>query len=64
MEAKTEDADRTISFKSAQAYVVGNDKGGSQNTGNCDVGSDCVNNDVDTREIISRVKPDFSSRLK
>ena len=44
--------------------VVGNDKVGSLNTGNRDVGSDDVNNTVDTREIISRVKPDLLSRLR
>ena len=44
--------------------VVGNDKVGSLNTGNRDVGSDDVNNAIDTREIISRVKPDLLSRLK
>ena len=32
--------------------------------GNRDVGSGDVNNTVDTREIISRVKPDLLSRLK
>ena len=32
--------------------------------GNRDVGSDNVNNDVDMREIILRVKPDLLSRLK
>ena len=64
MEAKTENADRAIAFESAQECVVGNDKVGSLNTGNRDVGSDDVNNAVDTREIISRVKPDLLSRLK
>ena len=44
--------------------AVGNDKVGSLNTGNRDVGSDDVNNAIDTREIISRVKPDLLSRLK
>ena len=45
-------------------YVVVNDKLGSLNTINCDIGSDDVNNTVDMREIISRVKPDILSRLK
>ena len=49
---------------SVYRFVVGNDKVGSLNTGNHDVGSDDINNAVDTREIISRVKPDLLSRLK
>ena len=36
--------------------VVGNEKGGSLNTVNHDVGSDNVRNTVDTRDIISRVQ--------
>ena len=64
MEAKTEDADRAIAVELAQECVEGNDKVGNLNTGNRDVGSDDVNNAVDTREIISRVKPDLLSRLK
>ena len=32
--------------------------------GDRDVGSDNVNNDVDTRKIILRVKPDLLSQLK
>ena len=47
-----------------QGVVLGNDKSGSLNTGNRDVGSDDVDNAVDTREIILRVKPDLLSRLK
>ena len=43
---------------------MGNDKVRSLNTGNRDVGSDDVNNTVDKREMISRVKPDLLSRLK
>ena len=39
--------------------VVGNNRVRSLNTRNRDVGSDDVNSGVDTREIISRVKPDF-----
>ena len=65
MEAKTEDANRAIAVESVQECVVGNnDKFGSLNTGKRDVGSDDVNSGVDTREIISRVKPDLLSRLK
>ena len=44
MEEKTEDADHTKAVKSAQECVAGNDKVGSLNTGNRDVGSDDVNN--------------------
>ena len=64
MEAKTEDADRAIEVESVQERVVGNDKVGSLNTGNRELGSDNVNNAVDTRDIISRVKPDLLSQLK
>ena len=42
-----------VPFRSlANIFVVGNDEVGSLNTGNRDVGSDDVNNAVDTREII------------
>ena len=44
--------------------VVVNNKFGSLNTGNRDVGSDNVNNTVYTLKIILRVKPDLLSRLK
>ena len=64
MEAKTEDANRAIAVESAHKCVVGNNKVGSLNTGNRDVSNDDVNNTVDTRKIISRVKPDLLSRLK
>ena len=64
MEAKTENADRAIAFESAQECVVGNDKVGSLNTGNHDVGSDNANNAVDTRKITLRAKSDLLSRLK
>ena len=64
MEAKTEDADRVIAVESVQECVAGNNKVGSLNTGNHDVDSDDVNKAVDTREIISRLKPDLLSRLK
>ena len=60
MVAKTEDADRAIAVESAQECVAGDDKVGSLNTGNRDVGSD-VNKAVDTRKIILRVKPDLLS---
>ena len=43
METKTEDADREIAFESAQKCVGGNNKVGSLNTGNRDVGSDDIN---------------------
>ena len=64
MEGKKEDADRTIAVEALQDCVVGNDKVGSLNMGNHDVGSDDVNKTLDMREIISRVKPDLLSRLK
>ena len=48
----------------ALASVSVDNKYVSLNTGNCDVGSDYVNEAVDTREIISRVKPDLLSQLK
>ena len=63
METKTEDADRAIAVESAQE-CVGENKVGSLNTGNLDVGSDNIKQAVDTREIIARVKPDLLSRLK
>ena len=63
METKTEDADHVIAVESAQV-CVGENKAGSLNTGNCDVGSDDIKQAVDMREIIARVKPDFLSRLK
>ena len=56
-----EDANRAIAVESAQEYV-GENKVGSLNTGNCDVGSDNINQAVETRNIISRVKPDLLSR--
>ena len=42
---------------------VGENKVTSLNMGNRDVGSDDINQDVDTREIISNVKSDVLSRL-
>ena len=51
-------------FESAQERVVGNDRVRSLNTGNRDVSSDDVNNSVDTRKIILRVKPERLIRLK
>ena len=44
--------------------VVENEKFGSLNTVNRDVHSDNFQNAVDTRNIISRVKPDLLSRLR
>ena len=43
---------------------VGENKVGGLNMVNSDVGSDDINQTVDTREIISRVKPDLLIRLK
>ena len=64
MEDKTKDADRAIAVESEQECLAGNNKVGSLNTGNHDVGSDDVNKALDMRKIISRVKPDLLSRLK
>ena len=44
--------------------VLGEKKVGCLNMGNRDIGSDDINQAVDTREIISRAKPDLLSRLK
>ena len=63
METRTEGTDRVIAVEYAQE-CVGENKFGSLFTGNRDVGSDNINQDVDTREIISCVKPDLLSRLK
>ena len=41
-----------------------NKKSGSLNTVNCDIGSEEINNTVDTRGRILRVKPDLLSQLK
>ena len=41
--------------------LVGENKGRSLNTGNCDVVSDNIKHDVETREKIARVKPDLLS---
>ena len=60
METNTKDADHVIAVKSAQE-CVGENKVGSLNTGNRDVGSDDINQAVDTREIILCVKPDLLS---
>ena len=59
MEAKIEDADSAIAVESAQECVAGNNKAGSLNRGNRDVGGYNVNQSVDTHKIISRVKPEF-----
>ena len=63
MEARKENADRAKVVESAQECVVKNDKFGSLNNVNCNVGSDDINNTVDTRYIISRVKPYLLSQL-
>ena len=63
MERKTEDANHAIAVGSAQE-CVGENKVGSINTGNRDVGSDDTKQAVDTCKIISRVKPDLLSQLK
>ena len=62
-ETKTEDADRAIAVESTQERV-GKNKPGNLNTGNRDVCSDNINQAVDTREIISCVKPELLIRLK
>ena len=49
---------------SCSLNTVGENKVGSLNTGNRDVGSDDIKQAVDTRETIARVKPDLLSRLK
>ena len=56
-------SDRVIVVESAQK-CVGENKVGSLNTVNRDVGSDDIKQVVDTHEIITRVKPDLLSRLK
>ena len=60
METKTEDDDRAIAAESAQE-CVGENKAGSLNTGNRDVGSDDIKQTMETREIIESVKPDLLS---
>ena len=52
-----------IAVKSAQD-CVGENKDGSLNTGNRDVGSVDIKQVVYTRKIIARVKPDLLSRIK
>ena len=64
MEIKTENSYREKSVKSMHVCVVENEKSGSLNTENRDVGSDNFHNTVDTRDIISRVKPGLLSRLR
>ena len=61
---KTGSTDRAKSVKSAQECVVKNEKCGSLNTGNRDVGSDNILHTVDTRDIIYRVKPDLLSQIR
>ena len=41
-----------------------NDKVGSLNTGNRDVGSDNMQQTLNTRDIIVRTKPDLLSQLR
>ena len=43
---------------------MGDEKVGSLNMVNRDIGSDNVRHTVDTRDIISRMKPDLLSRLR
>ena len=64
MKDKTVRTDHAKLVKSAQECVVENEKVGSLNTGNCDVGSDGVRRTVDTRDIISRVNPEILSRQR
>ena len=47
-----------------RAAAVGENKVSSLNTGNRDVVSDNIKQDVGTREIIAPVKPDLLSQLK
>ena len=61
METKTENANCAKAVKSEQECVVENDKVGSLNKVNRDVGSDDFNNSVGTRNIILRVKLDLPS---
>ena len=46
MVTKTKDASRTIAVESAQECVGENNKFGSLNKGNCDIGIDNINKDV------------------
>ena len=62
MKTRTEDVNRAIAVESAQE-CVGENKAGSQNTGNYDVDSDDIKQAVDTLEIIAPVKPELLSRL-
>ena len=64
MEQKTENTNLAKAVESAQECVVKNEKVRSLNMVNRDVGSDDINNTVDTRDIISHVKTDLLSRLK
>ena len=63
METNTEDTDHAIAVELVQECADEN-KVGILNTGNRDVCSGNIIQAVDTREIISRVKPDLLSRLK
>ena len=61
MEEETGSTNCVKSFESAQEFVVENEKVGSLSTVNRDVGSDNVRHTVDTRNIISGMKPDLLS---
>ena len=52
-----------VFYGEATEGSLGENKVGSLNTGNRDLGSDYINQAVDTREIILRVKTDLLSRL-
>ena len=60
-EKKIESADHAKSEESPQECVAENEKVGSLNTGNRDVGSDNVRHTVDTRYVIARTKPHLLS---
>ena len=61
---KTGSTDRAKLVKSAQECVVKNEKCGSLNTRNRDVGSDNILHTVDTRDIIYRMKPDLLIQIR
>ena len=63
MEVKTEDANCAIALGSAKE-CVGENKVGILNPENRDADSDNINQAVETRKIISCVKPEILSRLK
>ena len=61
MEKKKEDANHAKAVELLQECVVVHDKSGSLKKEKLDVGSDDVNNTVNKRKIISRIKPDLLS---